>query len=108
MLEATKENFKELVAQGTVVVDVWGPHCQPCIAMMPLIERLAEERSDLTFIKLDSSKTRRLCIEMRIMGLPAFLLFRDGQELARIGGNDLTITRVTEWIDENLGREVKQ
>ena len=108
MLEATKENFQELVAQGTVVVDVWGPHCQPCIAMMPHVERLAEERSDLKFVKLDSSKTRRLCIEMRIMGLPAFLLFQDGKELGRIGGNDLTIDRVKEWIDQKLGREVKQ
>jgi thioredoxin 1 len=100
VLEATKENFRELVAQGTVVVDVWGPHCQPCIAMMPHIEKLADERKDLTFVKLDSSKMRRLCIEMRIMGLPAFLLFRDGQELSRIGGNDLTIDRVTQWIKE--------
>ena len=108
MLEATKENFQELVAQGTVVVDVWGPHCQPCITMMPHVERLAEERTDLKFVKLDSSKTRRLCIEMRIMGLPAFLLFQDGKELGRIGGNDLTIDRVKEWIDQKLGREVKQ
>jgi thioredoxin 1 len=102
VVEATKENFRELVAQGTVVVDVWGPHCAPCIAMMPAIERLAESRQDLTFIKLDSSKTRRLCIEMRIMGLPAFLLFRDGKELSRIGGNSLTIEQVTEWLDQTL------
>jgi thioredoxin 1 len=76
--------------------------------MMPAIEALAAERTDLTVIKLDSSKTRRLCIEMRIMGLPAFLLFRDGNELGRIGGNSLTIEQVKEWLDTSLksGREV--
>lgn len=102
MLEATKENFRDLVAQGTVLVDVWGPQCAPCIAMQPDVERLAASRSDITVIKLDSSKARRLCMEMRIMGLPAFLLFREGQELGRIGGNDVTMARVREWVDQTL------
>jgi thioredoxin 1 len=103
VVEATKENFRDLVAQGTVLVDVWGPQCAPCVAMMPEVEKLSAERTDLQVIKLDSSKARRLCMEMRIMGLPAFLLFRDGQELGRIGGNDVTIARVKSWISETLG-----
>ena len=35
MVEATKENFDELVAEGVTLVDVWGPQCAPCVAMMP-------------------------------------------------------------------------
>lgn len=108
MLEATKDNFSEMVAQGTVLVDVWGPHCAPCIAMMPQIERLAEARQDITIVKFDSSKARRLCIEMRIMGLPAFLLFQNGKELGRIGGQDITIDRVTQWLDETLNAQGKE
>jgi thioredoxin-like negative regulator of GroEL len=107
--EATKENFRELVADGCVLVDVWGPQCAPCIALMPHVEHLAETRRDLTVVKLDSSKARRLCIELRVMGLPAFLLFRDGQELGRIASPDLDATRLTDWIDETLhahGKEV--
>ena len=105
MVEATKDNFRELVAAGTVLVDVWGPGCAPCVAMMPRIEELAEvvkAEKDVEVVKLDSSKNRRLCIDHRIMGLPAFLLFRDGKEVGRIGGNDVTFDRMTKWVSDNL------
>ena len=101
--EATKETFRDLVSEGTTLVDVWGTDCQPCMAMMPFIERLADERSgDVKVVKLEAPKARRLCIELRVMGLPAFLLFRDGEEMARINGADLTEAKVTAWLDETL------
>ena len=102
LTEATKENFRELVAEGVVLVDVWGPQCGPCLALMPDVERLALARSDLRVIKLDSSKARRLCIELRVMGLPAFLLFQDGREVARLAAPDLTASRLMEWVDATL------
>lgn len=107
--EATKENFSELVSQGLVLVDVWGPRCAPCIALTPHVERIAEQRTDLKVVKLDSTKARRLCMELRVRGLPAFLLFQDGQEIARIAEPDLTAPRLTAWLDETLealGKEV--
>ena len=106
--EATKETFRDIVAQGRVVVDVWGPQCAPCIALMPHVEALARERPDVTFVKLDSTQARRLCIELRVMGLPAFLLFQDGREVARIAGQDLTAARLTTWLDETLTADGKE
>ena len=99
---ATKETFRDLIAEGTSLVDVWGTDCQPCMALMPAIERIAEERDDLKVVKLEAPKARRLCIEMRVMGLPAFLLFKDGQEVARVNGADLTEAKVRAWLDESL------
>jgi thioredoxin-like negative regulator of GroEL len=101
LAEATKENFRNLVSAVVVLVDVWGPQCGPCLALMPDVERLAA-RPDLTVVKLDSSKARRLCIELRVMGLPAFLLFQDGREIARLAAPDLTAARLTQWLDETL------
>jgi thioredoxin-like negative regulator of GroEL len=108
LAEATKETFRDLVAQGRVVVDVWGPQCAPCIALMPAVEALARARPDVTFVKLDSSHARRLCIELRVMGLPAFLLFQDGREVARIAGQDLNAARLTQWLDETLMADGKE
>ena len=108
LAEATKETFRALVAQGRVVVDVWGPQCAPCIALMPAVEALARSRPDVTFVKLDSSHARRLCIELRVMGLPAFLLFQDGREVARIAGQDLNASRLTQWLDETLTANGKE
>ena len=103
LTEATRENFRELVADGTTLVDVWGPDCQPCLAMMPFIERMAEERSDeFKVVKLEAPKARRLCIELRLMGLPAFVLFRDGEEVGRINGADLNEAKVETWVNTTL------
>lgn len=103
-IDATKEDFWQLVGEGTVLVDVWGPSCQPCMALMPFVKRLADDRADiLRVVKLEAPKSRRLCMELRVMGLPAFLLFVEGEEVSRIGGNDLTQERLTAWLDDQLG-----
>lgn len=103
LTEATRDNFRELVADGTTLVDVWGTDCQPCMRLMPFVERLAEERADdLKVVKLEAPRARRLCIEMRVMGLPAFLLFKDGTEVARINGADLNEAKIQAWLDETL------
>ena len=100
--DATKETFRDLIADGTKLVDVWGPDCQPCLALTPAVERLAEERPELDVVKLEAPKARRLCIELRVMGLPAILLFRDGEEVARVAGADLNETKLRSWLDETL------
>jgi thioredoxin-like negative regulator of GroEL len=110
VLEATRETFSELTAGGRVLVDVWGPQCAPCIALMPDVERLARERDDLTIVKLEAPKARRVCIDLRVMGLPTFLLFEDGVEVGRITDPDLTWPTLTAWLDEiaPAEREVKR
>jgi len=100
--EATKETFRDLVAEGQVLVDVWGPDCQPCLAMMPHVEKLAQESGGtLRVVKLEAQKARRLCMELKVMGLPAFLLFRDGQEVARINGPQVSADALTTWLEDN-------
>ena len=99
LTQATKENFRELVADGSTLVDVWGPDCVPCKALLPHVEKLAEERDELNVVSLEAPKARRLCMELRVMGLPAFLLFKDGQEVARLAGPQITPAELVEWLD---------
>ena len=100
LAEATKDNFKELVAEGLVLVDVWGPDCRPCVALNPHVEKIAEENPDVQVVKLEAPKARRLCMELKVRGLPAFLLFRDGEEVARINGPQVSADALTAWLDE--------
>lgn len=101
-LEATRDDFWEKVEEGTVLVDVWGPQCQPCLALAPHLEQLAAERDDLTVVKLEAPKARRVCMDLKVMGLPTLLLFRDGQEVARITDPDLDAATVRSWLEEHL------
>jgi thioredoxin 1 len=106
MAEATRENFRDLVADGLVMVDIWGPDCKPCLALMPHVERIAEERPELRVVKLEAPKARRVCIDLRVHGLPTFLLMRDGEELARLSASQLSPTQLREWLDGQM--EVSQ
>ena len=105
VVEATKDDFRALVADGVVLVDVWGPSCAPCLALMPHVEALAEQRAGLRVVKVEAPKARRLCMELKVMGLPAFLLFRDGEEIARLSEPDLRPARLQSWLDETLDSE---
>lgn len=102
IVEATRETFRSLVAEGTVLVDVWGPDCRPCLALLPHVQRIVGERDDLSCVKLEAPKARRLCIEMQVHGLPTFLLFRDGTEVSRISRSTLSPGELEDWLDEAL------
>lgn len=103
MIEVSKENFKEVVLQSEqpVLVDIWGPACQPCLNLLPAIEELSETYEDVKFVKMNSAQNRRLCIDYKVMGLPALLLFKNGEEIRRISGGIVTKQDV-----ENLVREI--
>jgi thioredoxin 1 len=102
--EATRENFDELVGTGTTLVDVWGPECKPCLALMPHVEKLAEARPDLNVVKLEAPKARRVCIRLGVHGLPTFLLLHDGEEQARLSAPAISPTQLKQWLDESLER----
>lgn len=99
--EATKDNFDDLISKGLVLVDVWGPDCRPCLALMPHVEEMAAQRPDLSVVKLEAPKARRLCMKLRVMGLPAFVLFSDGEEMGRINGADLTPASLKAFLDDH-------
>ena len=100
--EATRENFDELVASGTTLVDVWGPDCRPCLALKPHVEKLAEARDDLTVVMLEAPKARRVCIRLKVHALPTFLLMRDGEEVSRLSASTITPPQLHEWLDKSL------
>jgi thioredoxin 1 len=105
MIEVNKDNFAEEVLNSDkpVIVDFWGPSCQPCLKLMPDIEALSEAYKDkVKIVKLNSAENRRLCIERRVMGLPSFLVFKNGEEVKRISGGELTKSDVEQLIIEHI------
>ncbi len=90
-VDATPDSFGKLTSEGSVFVDFWGPRCQPCLAMMPTIAKLEEDSGGaVRVVKVDSTQNREVCRELRVFGLPTYILMRDGEELERLSG---TVTR---------------
>ena len=95
-VDATPDTYKDLTGEGAVFVDFWGPRCQPCLAMMPTIAELEEQAGGaVRVVKVDSTQNRDVCRELRVFGLPTYILMRDGEELERISG-DVTKQQVEE------------
>ena len=86
-VEATVETYGDLTRGGSVLVDFWGPRCQPCLAMMPTIAKLEEEADGaVRVVKVNSAENREICRELKVFGLPTYVLMRDGEELERLSG----------------------
>ena len=90
MIEVNTENFEQEVVRAPepVLVDFWGPQCGPCLALMPQVQALSEKyQGRVKMIKVEAPKSRRLCLNLKVMGLPTFLFFKDGKEVGRLTGN---------------------
>jgi thioredoxin-like negative regulator of GroEL len=98
VVDATKETFDDLVGSGLVLVDVWAQSCHPCVALAPHMASIAEAHPDMTVVKLDAGKARRLCMSLQVRGLPTLLLLHDGQEVARICDPNLVADQVDTWL----------
>src|ERR671914_234888 len=86
-VDATPDTYEDLTSEGSVFVDFWGPRCQPCLAMMPTIARLEEEAGGaVRVVKVNSPENRQVCRDLRVIGLPTYILMRDGEELERLSG----------------------
>ena len=87
-VDATVETYSDLTSEGSVLVDFWGPRCQPCLAMMPAIAKLEEEAGGaVRVVKVNSAENRQICRDLRVFGLPTYVLMRDGEELGRLSGD---------------------
>jgi thioredoxin 1 len=99
MIEATVETFAELSASGPVLVDIWGPQCQPCLALMPAVEALAGAYGDrVRFLSVNAPDNRKVCRDLRVAGLPAYLTMRDGVEVERLTSNTTTPEQIEQAI----------
>ncbi len=87
-IDAAVETFDDLVSNGNVLVDFWGPRCQPCLQMMPTVERL-EQTSEgrLAVVKVNASEHRELCRSMGVMSLPTYIFMKNGDEIERLTGS---------------------
>ena len=96
-IELSSENFDQEVVNSNVpvLVDFWGPRCGPCLELMPQVEGLETKYGDTFKIsKVDASQNRRMCLNLKVLGLPTFLIYKDGQEVDRLKGDDLTIEQI--------------
>jgi thioredoxin 1 len=91
-LDVNRDNYDTEVLQSEmpVVVDFWGPQCKPCLALMPVVDRLEKEYAGkIKVVKLNAPENRMLCAKLKVMGLPTYLFYKEGVEVSRLVGDQI-------------------
>jgi thioredoxin 2 len=76
-----------LGAPTPVLLDCWADWCGPCHMLAPTIDALARDYAGRVLVgKLDVDANPATAARFDIRGIPALLLFRDGQLVDRLVG----------------------
>jgi len=87
-----------------VLVDVWAPWCGPCRTMAPNFAAAASRlEPTVRLLKLNSEAEPVAAAELRVTGIPALLLFKDGKPLARTAGT-MTADGIVAWTRQALAQ----
>lgn len=87
-LKFTTDNFDEEVLKSDkpVLVDFWATWCAPCRMQGPIIEELADERSDIKVGKLDVDENPEIAQKYGVMSIPTLLVIENGEVVHQMVG----------------------
>ena len=87
--EIGANKFEELIkGDKPVFVDFFATWCGPCQMMLPIIDEWAGEHGEKDYIvaKLDIDQAPEIAAKYNVMGVPTFIIFKDGEEAERMQG----------------------
>ena len=88
VITLTKENFEQEVLRSDkpVLVDFWASWCGPCRMVSPIVDEIAEERSDIKVGKVNVDEQQMLAAQFSVMSIPTLLVFKNGQVVTQPAG----------------------
>ena len=87
--EVTDQDFDTSVLQSNVpvLVDFWAEWCVPCHMVSPVVEEIARQYSSkMIAVKLNVDDNPQTARAYGVMSIPTLIVFKDGQEKARVVG----------------------
>ena len=81
-LKLTDSNFQSTVLDSDKLsmVDFWAVWCGPCLAVAPIVEKLAEEYEGKVVIgKVDVDNNPEVALQYGIRSIPTILFIKDGK-----------------------------
>lgn len=87
-ININKNNFQTEVMQSDkpVLLDFWAPWCAPCRMVVPIIEEIADERSDIKVGKINVDEQPELAAQFSVMSIPTLVVIKDGKTVNRATG----------------------
>jgi thioredoxin 1 len=87
--DVTDQDFEDRVLKSDtpVLVDFWAEWCVPCHMVSPVVEEIGRDKgASLEVAKLNIDENPEITRKYGVMSIPTLMLFKDGQEMARVVG----------------------
>ena len=96
VVKVTDSEFENLVlkSEKPFLLDFWAEWCGPCKMIAPVLEQIAEEKSDIITIgKINVDENSQTATKFGIRSIPTLMLFKNGQaagtQVGALSKNDL-------------------
>ena len=81
-----KSNFIDEINANITLVDFYADWCGPCKMIAPIIQEIANERTDITVGKVNVDNDAEIAIKYGVSSIPTLIVFKDGKETDRVVG----------------------
>lgn len=80
----TSANFdaEVLHSEKPVLLDFWAEWCGPCQMLAPIIDEIAEARSDIVVGKVNVDEEAELSLRFGIRSIPTLVVMKNGEKVA--------------------------
>lgn len=87
-ISVNKNNFNQEVLNSDkpVLMDFWAPWCGPCRMVVPLVEEIAKECSDIKVVKINVDEEQELAMQFGVMSIPTLVVMKNGKIVNQVTG----------------------